>query len=331
MKKRKGRLLLAATGLSVLALYLLSGRYPSAGFTNPGLFLTDETARTILLSIRVPRALAAILLGAVLGASGASFQSIFGNPLIDSGFLGVSQGAAFGAALAMVAGLDPGRSQSLIIASSFAMAMAALWVSLALAKRFKFGGQVVRLVLSGLAVSAFFSALLAAVKYAADPLSQLPDIVFWTMGSLSQASWSRLILVAPLCVFCLGALLLLRWRTNLLSLDDEVSRSMGLKPEAERALIAAIAGIGVATVTASFGIVAWIGLVVPHAARMYSGPDARKSLPLSMLGGALFALVADGLARSLFQGELPLGIVTAALGSAAFVAAMASRTSELAR
>lgn len=331
MKKPRRGMLLAAAAVLALALYLLSGRYPQAGFTNPGLFFTDETARTVFLSIRLPRALAAIILGAVLGASGASFQSIFGNPLVDAGFLGVSQGAAFGAALAMVAGLDPKRFEILVIASSFAMAMAALWASLALAKRFKFGGQVVRLVLSGLAVSAFFSALLAAVKYAADPLSQLPDIVFWTMGSLSQAGWPRLAVVAPLSILCLLALLLLRWRTNLLSLDDDVSRSMGLRPEAERALIAAVAGIGVATVTASFGIVSWIGLVVPHAARMYSGPDARKSLPLSMVGGAIFALAADGLARSLFQGELPLGIVTAVLGSAAFVAAMASRTSELAR
>jgi len=327
---KKGGLFLL-TGVGVLGLYLLSGRYPTAGFTNPALFFSDETARNIFVAIRLPRALAAILLGAVLGASGASFQALFGNPLVDAGFLGVSQGAAFGAALAMVAGLDPSSQGGLVVLSSFLMAMAALWVSLTLARRFKFGGQVVRLVLSGLAVSAFFSALLSAVKYAADPLSQLPDIVFWTMGSLAGAGWPRLAAVAPLSILSLVLLLLLRWRTNLLSMDDEVSHSMGLRPELERALIAGIAGAGVATVTASFGIVAWIGLVVPHAARMYGGPDARRSLPLSMAGGAIFALLADGLARSLFQGELPLGIVTAVLGSAAFVVVMASRTSELSR
>lgn len=327
--KKSGLLILA--GACTLALYLLSGRYPSPGFTDPALFFSDETARNILFSIRLPRALAAILLGAVLGASGATFQALFGNPLVDAGFLGVSQGAAFGAALAMVTGFKPASQAGLILISSFIMAMAALWTSLALAKRFKFGGQVVRLVLSGLAVSAFFSALLSAVKYVADPLSQLPDIVFWTMGSLAGAGWSRLLSMAPLSILSLVILLLLRWRTNLLSMDDEVSRSLGLRPEFERALIAGIAGIGVATVTASFGIVSWIGLVVPHAARMFAGADTRRSLPLSMAGGAIFALLADGLARSLFQGELPLGIVTAALGSAAFVIAMASRTSELAR
>ncbi len=327
--KRVGLLVLSF--VLVLILYLLSGRYPSAGLTNPALFFSDETAGNILLTIRLPRALAAILLGAVLGASGASFQALFGNPLVDAGFLGVSQGAAFGAALVMVAGLNPATQGGLVVVSSFLMAMAALWASLALAKRFKFGGQVVRLVLSGLAVSAFFSALLSAVKYAADPLSQLPDIVFWTMGSLAGAGWSRLAAVAPVSILSLALLLLLRWRTNLLSMDDEVSRSMGLRPEFERALIAGIAGAGVATVPAPFGIVAWIGPVGPHGDNIYGGADTRRSLPLSMSGGAIFALIADGVARSLFQGELPLGIVTAALGSAAFVIAMASRTSELAR
>jgi len=325
--------LLAAT----LFLYLFAGRYPGPGFMKPSLLFSDETARRIFLSIRLPRALGAILLGAVLGGSGAAFQTIFGNPLVDAGFLGVSQGAAFGAAMALVAGswqplktlLSGFALNAFISLSSFAMALMALGLSLALSKRFKFGGQVLRLILAGLAVSAFFSSLLAAVKYVADPLSQLPDIVFWTMGSLTAMGWQRFWTIAPVSIFSLGFLYLMRWRTTLLSLDDEVSRSMGLRPEIERAAIAMVAATGVAAVTAACGIVSWIGLVVPHVARLYAGADGRNSIPLSMAGGAIFALLADGLARTLFPGELPLGIVTALLGALAFSALLASRSTEL--
>lgn len=334
---RSVRFAFAAVFTAALLLYLFAGRYPGPGFMRPSLLFSDETARRIFLSIRLPRALGAILLGAVLGGSGAAFQTIFGNPLVDAGFLGVSQGAAFGAALALVAGswqplkaLFSGFALNAFVSlSSFAMALAALGTSLALSKRFKFGGQVLRLILAGLAVSAFFSSLLAAVKYVADPLSQLPDIVFWTMGSLTAMGWQRFWTIAPVSIFSLGFLYLMRWRTTLLSLDDEVSRSMGLRPEIERAAIAIVAATGVAAVTAACGIVSWIGLVVPHVARLYAGADGRNSIPLSMAGGAIFALAADGLARTLFPGELPLGIVTALLGALAFSALLASRSTEL--
>lgn len=332
------RIIFWALGLAIL-LYLLAGRYPGPGLMDPRLLASDETARRVFLAIRLPRALGALLLGAVLGGSGAAFQTIFGNPLVDAGFLGVSQGAAFGAALAFVAGswkffkgLREGFALNVFVAFlSFAMALAALGASLALAKRFKFGGQVLRLILAGLAVSAFFSSLLAAVKYLADPLSQLPDIVFWTMGSLTAMGWGRLWSWAPVAVFSLLGLFAARWRATLLSLDDEVSRSIGLKPEVERALIAAVAAVGVAAATAACGVVAWVGLVVPQAARIYAGADGRSSIPLSMAGGALFTLVADGLARTLFPGELPLGIVTSLLGALFFVLFLCSSPAEMAR
>jgi iron complex transport system permease protein len=309
-------------------LYLLSGRYPKPGFTDPGLFFSDETARLLLFSLRLPRALGAMLLGAILGGSGAAFQTLFGNPLVEAGFLGVSQGAAFGAALALVAGLV---APAIVAGSAFAFSLAALAASVFLSRRFRFGGQVLRLVLAGLAVSAFFSSLLAALKYTADPLSQLPDIVFWTMGSLTGMDWERLAGTAPVALSSLILLFLARWRITLLSMDDEVSRSLGLRPELERGLLIAIAAVGVAALTAVCGIVSWVGLVVPQVARILAGSDGRASIPASMAGGALFVLAADGLARSLFPGELPLGIVTAFLGAAAFCAVLISRRAELAR
>jgi len=336
---RAARLSFAAILAASLAIYLFAGRYPEPGFMDPRLLFSDGTAQRIFMSIRLPRALGAILLGAVLGGSGAAFQTVFGNPLVDAGFLGVSQGAAFGAALALVAGtwtplktLFSGSALPAFVSlCSFAMALLALGASLFLSRRFRFGGQVLRLILAGLAVSAFFSSLLAAVKYVADPLSQLPDIVFWTMGSLTAMGWQRFWTIAPVSLLSLGFLFLMRWRATLLSLDDEVSRSMGLRPEIERAAIAMMAAVGVAAVTAACGIVSWIGLIVPHVARNYGGPDGRNSIPLSMAGGAVFALLADGLARTLFPGELPLGIVTALLGAMAFAGLLAARSTEMSR
>ncbi len=309
-------------------LYLLVGRYPRAGLLNPFSLGQDEIAVRVLLSLRLPRALGAVLLGAVLGGSGAVFQTIFGNPLVDAGFLGVSQGAAFGAALALLAGAS---SFYAVAGLSFIFALAALWISLSLSKAFTFGGQVLRLLLAGLAVSAFFSALLGAVKYAADPLSQLPDIVFWTMGSLAPMSWQRLRFVLPPSLVSLIVLLLLRWRATLLSLDDSVSFSLGLRPETERALLAVAAAVGVATVTAVCGVVSWVGLVVPQVLRLRSGADGRSAIPLSMAGGALFVLVSDGIARVLFAGELPLGIVTSILGALSFALLLTRRKMELLR
>ncbi len=311
-----------------LCLYLLAGRYPRPGLLNPFTLGRDDIAMKVLLSLRLPRALGALLLGAVLGGSGAVFQSIFGNPLVDAGFLGVSQGAAFGAALALLVGAAGFYA---VAGLSFVFAMIALWISLGLSKAFTFGGQVLRLLLAGLAVSAFFSALLGAVKYVADPLSQLPDIVFWTMGSLSPMSWQRLRFVLPPSSASLILLLLLRWRATLLSLDDSVSRSLGLRSETERALLAALAAVGVATVTAVCGIVSWVGLVVPQLVRLKAGADGRSAIPLSMAGGALFVLVSDGIARLLFPGELPLGIVTSILGALAFVLLLTRRKMELLR
>lgn len=332
-------ILLVVLLLGVFILYLFIGRYPRLGFTSIRDLLHDTTTQRVFFSLRLPRALGAFLLGTVLGGAGAMLQTIFGNPLVDAGFLGVSQGSAFGAAIALVLGSGPSLAKNLgdkglavfVMSLSFVMALGALALSLFLAKKFKFGGQVLRLVLAGLAVSAFFSSLLAAVKYVADPLKTLPDIVFWTMGSLSAMTWQKLAGIAPLAAASVIVMFVLRWRSSLLSLDDQVSRSLGLHPEAERAIAAVFAALGVAAMTASCGIVAWVGLVVPQGARIIFGPDGRDALPASMLGGAVFVLLADGIAKNLFSGELPLGIVTALMGALLFVFVLTSRKTEMAR
>jgi len=317
-----------AAALALIGAYLLLGRYPSPGFLSLERLGRDPLALRIVLSLRAPRALAALLLGACLAGAGATFQAIFGNPLVEAGFLGVSQGAAFGAALALVLGVSGSYP---VAASAFAFSLLALRVSLWLSKRFHFGGQVLRLVLSGIAVSAFFASALAATKYVADPLSQLPDITFWTMGGLSAVTWAKVAAVAPIAAVSLAAMLALRWRATILSLDDEASRALGARPELERGVLIVAATAGVAAMTALCGIVSWVGLVLPHAGRLLAGPDGRASIPASIGLGAVFVLACDAAARSLFPGELPLGIVTSIAGSALFILLLSRRRAAVLR
>lgn len=308
--------------LILLVLAAFAGRYPNPGLMDPRLLASDELARTILLSVRVPRVLAAALLGAVLAASGNAFQMVFSNPLVEPGFLGVSQGAAFGAALAMVLGAV---GDLTVAASAFFFALAGLGASSALARRFRFGGWVLRLILAGIVVSAFFSAALAYVKYAADPLRELPDIAYWTMGGLAGMGWKRLLTVAPIALASLAVLQAAGWRLSVLSLDDPAAFSLGAQPARERGLVLAAAVAGVAVMTSVSGIVAWVGLIVPHAARLLVGADGRRSMPACMTLGAGFVLVCDALSRTLLPGELPLGVTTAFLGTAAFTALLLGR------
>jgi len=319
---------LLATLVAAFTLSLFVGRYPAPGFMNPSILGSDELARQIVFNSRLPRMLGAVLLGLVLGGAGASLQSVFGNPLVDAGFLGVSQGAAFGAALALILGL---RAYSMVAVFAFCAAVLALGLSLWLAERFKYGGQILRLILAGLAVSAFFSALLAMMKYVADPLKQLPDIVFWTMGSMVPMSWQRLESAAPVALAALALLFGMRWRVNLLSLDDAVSHSLGVRPTLERRAVSIAAAAGVGVMTAVCGVVGWVGLVVPQLVRAIDGPDGRTVVPRSMLGGAIFVLVSDTLARSVFSGEIPLGIVTSLFGALSFAFLLTLRRVELAR
>jgi len=309
-------LLVIVSGLAVLF-----GRYPRLGFIDPRSLAGDQLAMRIVLLVRLPRVVGALLLGAALGASGAAMQFVFANPLVDAGFLGVSQGASFGAALSMVLG---GGSLALF-GSSFGFALLALGLSVSMAGRIRFGGAVLRLLLSGIAVSAFFSALVALIKYGADPLKNLPEITYWLMGGLSGASWRLVAMTAPAALGSVVILVAMRWRTALLSLDEATAMSLGARPRLERAIILGTAAAGVAAVTALAGVVSWVGLIVPHLARLLFGGDGSPTVPGSAVLGALFVVVCDSLSRGLFPGELPLGVTTSLLGTVAFFALLAGQ------
>lgn len=327
MDSRKNRdrskLLLSFTVLiAVVILAVFSGRYPSVGVTNPFLLTEDPLAFNLVMNLRLPRVLTAAFLGVVLSGAGMVFQMIFSNPLVEPGFLGVSQGAAFGAAFSIVFI----SSSAWVIQSTAAFsAIAGLAVSYIIARRVKFGGWVLRLILSGIAVSALFSSGVGLIKYAADPMKDLPEITFWMLGGLWSITWKEFFTILPVVSVSVIILLFMRWRLNVLSLDDETAFSLGLAPEKERLIFLLTATAATAAVVSISGIVSWIGLIIPHISRRIFRTDTRFSLPGSMILGGVFAVVCDTMARMLFPGEIPLGIFTSFLGAGIFIILLMSR------
>jgi iron complex transport system permease protein len=307
---------IAALLLIVVIFSLLLGRYPGPILTPLSALLEDDLARSLLLNLRLPRILAGLCLGAVLSAAGAVFQMIFRNPLVDSGFLGVSQGAAFGASLAIV--FFNGRVWA-VQGSAAVFAFAGLAASYALARRFPLSNWVLRLILAGIAVAALFSAGTGALKYMADPQRQLPDITFWLLGGLWGTTWTDVIQILPIVIPGLCVIALMRWRLNLLSLGEETAFSLGVAPSRERMLLLGSAAAATAVVVSKAGSIAWVGLIIPHIARRLVGSDAKRSVPASMLLGAVFVLICDDLARTVLAGEIPLGILTSFFGTTLFL------------
>ena len=309
-------------GLGLIALFFVSllwGRYPSLGLISWQQLNQDELARLLVFNLRLPRLLTALLVGVSLSASGTVFQMLFGNPLVEPGFLGVSQGAAFGAALCIV---FLGGSAATIQGMAVVFAFSGLGFAYFLARRIRYGGWVLRLVLSGIAVSALFSAGLGVLKYMADPLRQLPEITFWLLGGLSSITWAQFLSILPATMIGLFLLFLFRWRLNLLALNEETAFSMGAAPKRERLLLLTAAVLPTAAVISVAGMVGWVGLIMPHIARRLFGSDTRYTLPASMLLGGIFTILCDDLSRTLLAGEIPLGILTSLLGASIFIILM---------
>ncbi len=308
--------------LALLAVFLLAaliGRYPAPGFLPLNQLADNELARRLLFNLRLPRLITALLLGMTLSAAGMVFQLLFSNPLVEPGFLGVSQGAAFGAAFSIV---FLGGTAVVTQTSASIFALAGLGISYLLAHRLRYGGWVMRLVLAGIAVSAFFSAGLGLLKYLADPLTQLPEITFWLLGGLASITWSKLLSILPLILIGLAVMTLLRWRLNILALDEQTAFSLGAAPGRERLLFIFAAVLPTAALISVSGMVGWVGLIMPHIARRLFRADTRFSLPAAMLLGGVFTMLCDALARTLLAGEIPLGILTSLFGAAIFLALM---------
>ncbi|MGO0122382.1 FecCD family ABC transporter permease [Desulfothermobacter acidiphilus] len=270
--------------------------------------------RALVLGQRLPRILLAALVGATLGIGGASFQGLFCNPLVSPDIVGVTAGTAFGAVLGIL--LFGGKFFTPLLALPFGLLAVAVACWLA---RVTPGDRRLTLVLSGIVMAAVFNALIALVKYMADPQEVLPVITHWLLGSLASASYEDLKLVFLPVSLGIGLLLLLRWRINLLSLGEEEARSLGIDPHKVRWMVIGGVTLSTAAVISVTGVVGWVGLVIPHIGRMLVGPDHTKLLPASLSLGAAYVVLIDTLCRTLTAAEIPLGVLTALVGAPFFI------------
>ncbi len=274
-----------------------------------------EIEEMVVINIRLPRVLLAMLVGSTLAVSGASFQGLFRNPLVSSHILGVAAGAGFGAAICMLLFSD---SAHLIQLFAFVFGVVAVLGACTIG-RTREGTSTLMLVLGGIVVGALFTALISLMKYMADPEDELPAIVFWLMGSLASTSFDSLWVAAPSMLVGVGILLLLRWRINVLSLGEEEAQALGINTEQIRWLIILSATLATASAVAVSGIIGWVGLVIPHIGRMIVGSDHNILLPASASIGAVYLLLIDDIARTATAAEIPLGILTAIIGAPFFI------------
>jgi iron complex transport system permease protein len=323
--------LLAGILIAVFIASLFLGRYPIDPITATTIVIAAITEwlpfspveithtwpgvmDTVIMKIRLPRICAAMLVGAGLAVSGASFQGLFRNPLVSPSILGVAAGAGFGAAL----GILLTNSTAVVQILAFLFGIIAVAATYMLSRVYKTTTTTLVLVLSGIIVGAFFTALISLAKYVADPDEELPAIVFWLMGSLADVGTDDLFWVAATIIVGSIALLLIRWRINILAMGDDEAKSLGVNTTMMTGVIITAATLITAAAVCIAGLVGWVGLVVPHIARMIVGPDYKKILPASILIGAAYLLAVDDIARTLTTAEIPLGILTALIGAPVF-------------
>ncbi len=273
----------------------------------------DDTMARVVLHIRPSRLLVGSLVGASLGLAGASFQGLFKNPLVSPDLLGVSSGAGFGAAFAILIGAGTvGVQFSALFFGVVAVALVYL-----IHKAFK-SPNVLMLVLAGIIVNGFFSSALSLTKYVADPNDTLPAITFWLMGSLANADYEDFaFMVIPILVSA-GGIMMLRWKLNALSLGDAEAKALGVNVKRLRLLLVLFSTVITAVSVCVSGTIGWVGLVVPHLARSFTGVNHSRLLPLSCILGALFLIILDNIARTLTGAEIPLGIMTGIVGTPVF-------------
>lgn len=274
----------------------------------------EPLVQALILRIRLPRVAAAALVGANLAVAGAVYQGVFRNPLVEGRLLGVSSGAGLGAALALL--LFP-RAE---VVQALAFVGGVGGVGLTALLGWAFGAGVLVLVIAGVLVDSFLSAVLGIVKYTADPLGTLPAITYWLLGGLSGVRVSHLLPLGVASAIGLSFFLLARWRLNLLTLADQESEALGVRIRPARFLVVGMGTLLVASAVSVSGIVSWVGLLVPHAARAVVGPDYARLLPASAGLGAALVVVLDTVARTALSAEIPLGILTGLLGAPLFLA-----------
>ncbi len=323
--KRKGIIiLLVLAPLAIIFLSLFIGRYPVSFHMVLQVLVArvvsaqdsiPDVYHTLIWEIRMPRAILGAMVGGSLAISGAAFQGLFRNPLVSSGILGVSHGAGFGAALAILMFYQ---STWAIYVFAFAFGMLAVFLSYMIGRIYN-TTPAIMLVLGGVIVSSIFAALISFTKYVADPYEQLPAIVFWLMGSLASARYQDILLAGIPMILGIAGLIALRWRINVLSMGDKEAHSLGVNVAVDKAMVIICATLATAGAVCVSGIIGWVGLIMPHIARMLVGNDNRVLIPASFSAGACFLVLVDNIGRVITGSEMPLGILTALVGGPFFV------------
>ena len=269
----------------------------------------------VFMRVRLPRVAADILVGAALSGAGSAYQTLFRNPLVSPDILGVSTGAGLGAVMGILMSLPVFGIQAFAFLGGIATVVLVYLISSSLRGH----DRTLVLVLSGVVIGSLAGACISLVKILADPYDQLPAITFWLLGSLAGVKLADLVIAAPLVLLGIVPLVLQRWSIGVLSLGDDEARSLGVDVFRLRALVIGAATLMTASVVAVSGVIGWVGLMIPHIARMLVGPNFSRLLPASMLLGASFMLIVDMAARSIARVETPLGILTAVLGAPFFL------------
>lgn len=320
----------ALAALAAVVLWSLSvGRFPVApgevwralwSAVTGGESGLARNVESVILQVRAPRLVAALVVGAALAAAGAAYQNLFKNPLVSPDILGVSAGCALGAGLAILFALPIVAIQGLAFAGGIAAVALVVAVGTWVGRR----DPILTLILAGVVVGSLFGAGIALVKYVADPYNQLPAITFWLLGSFGGALPADLAVALPVVALGLVPLVLLRWRIDLLALSEDEARSLGLDVTRLRFMVIACATLVTASAVAIAGVIGWVGLVIPHAARLLVGASFARVLPLSLVLGAAFMLAVDTLCRTVAATEIPPGVATAFVGTPVFIALLAA-------
>ena len=308
--------------LLLILTFLCLGRYPVSPYKAFMIIYKTITGdvsgldvyeTSVIIDIRLPRILMGVLVGAGLSLAGAAYQTVFSNPLVSPDILGVSSGAGFGAALSILLSLDMIVTQHV----SLLLGLLAVYIVLNLS-RVKKRTDLYVLVLSGVIVKALFEASISFSKYIADPEDKLPTITMWLLGSLASVSYRDLV-ICSIIIPCIFGFFLLRWKLNLLSLDSDEARSLGINVKKLRIVVILLSTLITATTVSVCGIIGWIGLIIPHLARMVIGNDNRYLIPTCCVMGAIYLLLIDTLSRAATSNEIPISILTAFIGAPLFI------------
>ena len=326
-EKRKA-LLISLLSLVILTivffLALLVGRYTVSFESFWGVITgndaVDNVDKSVILSLRLPRTIIALLVGIALSLSGLVYQEIFQNKLVSPDFLGVSTGSGFGATIAIILGL----TGIMISFTAFIFGIVTMLITVFVANIFKSQSQTT-LLLSGIIVGGFMSAGISFVKFMADTDKQLGEIVYWLLGTFSKATMKDACILLPIVAICAAILYLIRWRINIVALGRSEATTIGLNYSFYRGLIIVVSTLLTAAAVAYSGIVGWIGLIIPHLVRLLVGRDAKKTIPLTIIFGATFTIICDIISRSFTASEIPLSAVTGFLGTPIFVAILYAR------